>query len=471
MTRERTLVSTLAQKKAKDVLFLRSVEDFAKEHLSGIRRRTGESYTVHGAEVAAVLHECVSDPSLLAVAVLHDILVHPEGKKLLRTSPLKPAEKKLIEYMHGLRRLHIDSRTKDLDKVVDAFLKDERLLPLRMAHRLNDVRNIHRFRGKLKKQIANETLHMYSAIAGRLGMHAWRYEMEDVCFHVTQPKLANSVQAQFDAVASLDQLSLQHTKKFLEKILREAGISASLEERIKGLYSTYRKMVIKKRAFHELTDRLAIRIIVPTAMDCYKTLAIVHAHMHPIPGKLKDYIGSPKENGYQSIHTVVFPLPGVTEQPIEIQIRSTDMHESCEFGAASHAHYKSFHYALSAKPARVNLFRNLEYLREESRSPRQFEQALRKYFNEDHVAIFDAKNNLYHMRQPATVLDFLVLAFPGQFAFTQYVSVNGRRRSLDTELHDGDIVEAHFKKTVQAAKQWLAYCEHRHTKRMLKNLF
>lgn len=459
-----TSTGQLARLKAKEVLFVRSVEQYARQHLSGIKRRTGESYAEHGMEVAAVLHECVSDTSLIAVAILHDILVHPDGKVLLQNSPLKQGEQQLIEYMHSLRRLHIDSRTKDLDKVIDAFLQDERLLPLRMAHRLNDVRNIHRFQGRLKKQIARETLHMYSAIAGRLGMHAWRYEMEDICFHITQPKIARSVMEQFETMHVLDKMSLTHTHKFLEKILRKEKIPCEIEERVKGLFSTYRKMVLKKRAFQELTDRLAIRIVVPTTMDCYRTLALVHTHMHPIPGKLKDYIGSPKENGYQSIHSVVYPLPGVTEQPIEIQIRSRDMHELCEFGAASHAHYKSLHYALSARPARVNLFRNLENLREESRSPRQFEQALRKYFNEDHAAIFDGRNNLYHLRKPATALDFVVHAYPEQYPFAHAVYINGRRRQLDTPKQDGDIVDTRFRKTRQITKNWLSYCTHRHTK-------
>ena len=230
--------------------------------------------------------------------------------------------------------------------------------------------------------------------------------------------------------------------------------------RIKSLYSTYRKMVLKQRTFDQITDRLALRIIVDTLDDCYRALGIVHRHLHPIPGKLKDYIGAPKENGYQSIHSVVYPLPGVTEQPIEIQIRARDMHHACEFGTAAHGQYKESVYALQSQTSRVNLFRNLESLREESRDPKQFEQALRKYFREDHIAVFDARNNLFHFRKPASVLDFVCHVYPSRFHLLKEVFLNGRRRTPDTRLEDGDTVDAVFGRSPRIAKEWMYACCH-----------
>lgn len=291
-------------------------------------------------------------------------------------------------------------------------------------------------------------------------MHRWRSEMEDRCFPVIQPKIAGSLQKKFHALRALDDACLRHTEKFLRSSLRKAGIDCDTEVRRKGLYSTYRKMVIKRRAFEDLTDRLAVRIILPTMEDCYRALGVVHGVMHPMPGKLKDYIGAPKENGYRSIHTVVYPLPGVTEQPMEIQLRTSDMNGDCEYGCAAHGKYKESIYALQAQPARVNLFRNLESLRSESRSPAQFEEALRKYFHEDHIAIFDAKNNLYHLRKPASILDFVCHAFPERIASVKSVRLNGRVRSLDTRLQDGDTVEAHFGKKRTITHEWVHACCH-----------
>ena len=443
---------------------------YGKQHLSGLQRRSGESYAQHGCEVATALGEVTRDSSLISVAILHDLLVHPDGDSLLEHSPLTQSERKLVQQLHPLRRLHIDANTEELDRVINAFTADARLLPLRMAHRLNDVRQLARFTEKLKRQIATETLHMYTAIASRLGMHAWRYEMEDVCFRLLQPRIVQQLERKFTAYAALDTTCLRHAKRFLTKKLQEEGIQSSIDGRIKQLYSTYRKMVIKRRRFEELTDRLALRIIVPTTKDCYHALGIVHASFHPIPGKLKDYIGAPKENGYRSIHTVVYPLPGVTEQPIEIQIRTAEMNEECEYGVAKHGEYKNAVYALHSQFSRVNLFRNLQSLREEARSPKQFETALRTYFNDDHIALFDAKNNLYHLKQPVTALDFACHVYGSRCKNLKSVHINGRERPLDTTLHDGDTVQARFSKEMRVQTAWLDVCHHAPARKVLRSL-
>ncbi len=451
----------------------RSVElacAYALENLQTIKRRSGEDYAVHGYEVAQVLSEATSDSGMIAIALLHDILVHPDGKELLAASPLKLEQREIVEKAHTLRRLHIASNTEDLDTVIDAFLEDERLLPLRMAHRLNDVRHLKRFSPALQKQIARETLYMYTAIAGRMGMNAWRHEMEDVCFCILNPKISSQLRANFQRNKKINDESITQTTAYLKKALKKEKIRCDTGFRIKGLYSTYRKMVLKKRKYEELTDRLAIRILVDEPMDCYRALAVVHQHMHPIPGKLKDYIGSPKENGYQSIHTVVYPLPGVTQQPIEVQIRTHKMHEECEFGALAHGQYKNYIYALHTRPARVNLFRNFQSLREEADTSQQFADALRQYFREDHLAIFDTENNLYHLKKPVTALDFVCHAWPNRVSKLKSVFINGRRRAIDTPLNDGDIVDAQFgrKKTLQ--KHWANACKHRKSRKLLREL-
>lgn len=440
---------------------------YGRKTLSSILRRSGESYAKHGCEVAETLRDLTDDASILSVAALHDLLVHPDGDVLLAASPLTPKEQALVRRMHPLRRLHIDANTEDLDRVISAFTDDARLLPLRMAHRLNDIRHLDRFHSTLRRKIANESLHMYTAIASRLGMHAWRYEMEDICFRFLQPRIVKRLERTMRSCEELDVACLGHAKKFLTRKLRSEGIQCSLDGRIKNLYSTYRKMVIKKRRFEELTDRLALRIIVKDIRDCYFVLGIVHAHFHPIPGKLKDYIGAPKENAYRSIHTVVYPLPGVSEQPIEIQIRTEEMHEECEFGVAKHGEYKNYVYALHSQPARVNLFRNLLSLREEARSPKQFETALRTYFNEDHIALFDEKNNLYHLKKPLTALDFICHVHERRCVHLSSVRINGRDRPTDTPLQNGDTVEARFAKVICFQPEWLYACRYRSSKRLL----
>lgn len=413
---------------------------YAWESLSDIKRRTGVSYAEHGTDVALVLREISASPSLIAVALLHDIFLLPNGDSLLSQSMLSPAERTLAKTMHELRRLHIDANTNDLDRVIEAFSSDERLLVLRMAHRLNDVRHLSRFTPALQLAIARETLHMYTSIAGRLGMHAWRFEMEETCFRFLQPEIAKELEDKMLASRPLDLVCIRHAQRFLNKKMKLQRIPCTIGYRIKGLYSTYRKMALKNRTFEELTDRIALRLIVPTVQDCYRTLGVIHGVFHPIPGKLKDYIGAPKENGYRSIHTVVFPLRGVTEQPMEIQIRTAEMHEECELGIARHADYKHTLYALQSAPTRVQLFRNLLTLRQETRSPKQFATAMRRYFDDGHVAIFDAENNLYHLPKPATAQEFVALVHGSETVVS--VKINGRKQPLNMPLRDGDTVEA-----------------------------
>jgi guanosine-3',5'-bis(diphosphate) 3'-pyrophosphohydrolase len=437
----------------------RSLE-FVFQHLSEIQRKSGENYAEHGIQTAMTLSEVTSDISLLKAAVLHDFFLHNDSERLVRESPLNSDEIELARKMHQLRGLVIDSRTKDLDKVLSSFIQDERLFPMRMAHRLNDVRQLKNFQPRLRRKIAKETLHMYTALASRLGMHAWRYEMEDICFKEVHPTIAFELEDKFNKLRSFDEECLFQTKKFLSERFEARGIECRIESRVKGLYSTYRKMILKHREFEELTDRLAIRIVAYDLMDCYRILGVIHTFMHPIPGKLKDYIGAPKENSYQSIHTVVYPLAGITEQPIDIQIRTEFMNELCENGPAAHADYKRFYYAINDGVGKVSLFRNLAHLRQRVNSPKQFEKVLRKYFSGDQISVFDPDDNLYHLKKPATALDFVVHAFPSKYKKTREIRINGRKSNLHIPLKDGDIVSVRFGRKLTINKDWINYSSH-----------
>lgn len=459
------LCSTLSKKDAQHV---RGVWQYVKSNLSNVIRRSNESYAQHGLEVALTVKEATNDPALIIVALIHDILMHENGQNLLNKANISKNDKELAKRMHLLRRLHIDSKTEDLDKFISAFMDDERLLTLRMAHRLNDIRCIDRFEQTLRKEIAKEALHMYSTIAGRLGFHAWRYEMEDICFEELYPAKFSFLQECFDNYKEIDELSLKQTAHFLKKQFRKADLKAQIESRIKSNYSTYRKMLLKNRKFESLTDRIALRIIVENTSDCYVALGLIHTHMHPIPGKLKDYIGAPKENGYQSIHTVVYPLPGISEQPIEIQIRTSQMHQACEYGPAAHSDYKKRSYDLGNRITRVSLFKNLEMIRAEAPTPKQFEVALRKYFNDDQIAVFDDKNHLYHLKAPATALDFAYHTYPKKFAQLREVKINGRIMKYDTVLKNGDIIELSFSRIKLVTTEWSKACNHKNTKKAVQ---
>ena len=450
---------------------LSQVYAYSAEHLSSVRRRNGIDYSTHGLEVASVFSECSNDASIISVAFLHDILLHPQGEHLLSGAPLTQKEKNSVRIMNRLRRLHIDSNKMDLNRFIEAISEESYLIPLRIAHRLNDIRSLSLFDDELKEKMAHESLHMYAAIAGRLSMHSWRYEMEDICFRFLQKETVTGLLGKFEEYKKLDQISFSHAVKYIGKKLDEAGIHHRIDYRLKSLYSTYRKMIVKNRKFEDMTDRLAVRIITKNTEDCYRALGIVHAHMHPIAGKLKDYIGIPKENGYQSIHTVVYPLPGVTEQPIEIQIRTEEMHKACEYGVAAHGEYKNANYSLRTNYSHVNLIKNFQLLCAKGRSPEQFENTLRTYFDENHMAIFDSDNNLYHVKRPANILDFMCLLYPKKLANLKEVRLNGRVVPIDTALHDGDIVDPRFTKKPTINISWIKACVRDENAKRIKGIF
>ena len=446
-----------------------TVSEFSRKHLGEIFRGTGESYAEHGIEVAAVLGEINSDPSLISIAMLHDLLVHRDGTALLDASPLTGEERAIVEQMYKLRRRHIDESTDDLELVIDAFVEDPRVMLLRMAHRMNDVRHLDRFSRARRRELAHETLHMYTAISGRLGFHRWRWQMEDICFKELQPRTFRTIERQFASFRDIDQTCLEHTKQFLLEKLTEHGLDITIDSRIKGVYSTYRKMVLKDRPFAELTDRIALRVLLSNIDDCYRALGVIHANMHSIPGRLKDYIGMPKENGYRSIHTIVYPLAGVTELPMEIQIRTHDMHRDSDVGLAAHSNYKNIHYALNTKTARVNLFRNREHLQSLAHSPAEFALALRTSFSEDDLLLFDDENHIYHMRPPATALDFACIAMKIDPLTITSVRINGRAQPLGVLLRDGDTVRVLTGTATTTREQFLRSCQQTQTRKLIRD--
>ncbi len=445
------------------------VWQFARKHLGNIPRRSGESYAEHGREVRAVLLEITPDESLQRIAMLHDLLVHPDGEELLDKSPLEEEERALVRRMHALRRLHINASNADLDRVVEAFTADERLLPLRLAHRLNDVRHLERFSKTLQRQIARETLHMYTGIAGRVSMNAWRYEMEERCFANLRPKLTEQIAARYKRNEQADTLCLKRSASLITQALKAQGMSCTISSRIKGCYSTYRKMLLKKRRFEDLTDRLALRVVVASIDDCYRALGVIHQRFHPIPGKLKDYIGAPKENGYRSIHTVVYPLAGITSLPVEIQIRTPDMQWQCDYGTSKHGEYKNAAYALQSSGSRVNLFKNLVLLRDEAQTPAQFERLLRTYFRPDYAVIFDEHGGSHHVKKPLTALDFACLELAERVGQLREIRRNGQVCRPGTPLHDGDTVALRCGRKTNIGPEWPDACVYPRHRRWLKN--
>lgn len=449
--------------KLKDSLF------FSQDYLDRIRRKKFESYADHGVRVSETLSEVTDDPSLLSIALLHDILNHPNGKKLLSNSPLNKSEQRAIIKLHTLRNLRIDINKKDLDKVIKEFSRDYRLLLVRMAHRISDARALELLSKKKAKKIARETLLIYALLADKMGLRRWRYEMEDICFKYLYEKNSKKIEKQFKKYKKNDKDCLKHTKNYLSKEFKKANMNCRIEGRIKSLYSTYSKMVVKNKSFDEILDRLALRIIVNNTEDCYKALGVIQLSMHPIIGELKDYIASPKENGYRSLHTTIYPLPKISNRPMEIQIRSAKMHLECENGIASHLQYKIDNYNMRYSPkSRVDLIKGLEIIRSEIHSSDNFSKALRQHSRGKRLTIFDEKNRIYNIEKPANLLDFVCSTYGKRVAYLKEAKINGSISNIFSLIKDGDVIEVKFQKKSKISRSWIRKCLQKSSRNFLK---
>jgi GTP diphosphokinase / guanosine-3',5'-bis(diphosphate) 3'-diphosphatase len=434
---------------------------FAREHLRAIPRQIDGNYATHSIRVAETVAEMTTDPVLLRVALLHDLLAHADGETLLRQSPLTREERDLARKMFMLRHLRLDSNMEQLETALYAFIEQPKVLPLRIAHRLHDIRQLEEFPSDSAQHIATETLSIYCAIAQRFGFSAWRREMEDRCFRLLQPQEAAATQAMIDRVHGSEMGDLRRAKTFLSKHFRNAGIAAQIHCKTKCLYTTHSKMEREQIPFDGLHDRLQIRVIVGRSDWCYAALSVVHSIFSPMPGLLQDFIGSPKDNGYRSIDTFVYPCAGVTSRPLDISIRTAQMHDECEFGIG-----KGGRLAIT-RNTWLDLLHHLHVRGHEMQAPWQFAELLRGYFAGG-IGLYDSKHNFYRLRPPVTALDFACHVYGSACAGLQSVSRNGVQCPLDTPLKNGDTVGARFSPATRVSKEWIDACRHDSSKDVIR---
>ncbi len=439
------------------------VRVFAKKHLGALRRPNGGDYAMHGREIAKVMQVVTDDPVFLCVAMLHDLPLHPNGEKLLREAPITREERDLVRKMHALRHLQLDNDMEALNSALHAFIDEPRLLPLRIVHRLVDIRMLHEIPGKLRTNLARETLSMYCAFAERLGMNSWRREMEDRCFAYLYPKETARVLKELKRSETQDKRDLAKAKAILARELKKAGIQAEIIASRKCVYSTFNSMQHERKAFGELHDRLKLLVLTKEMQDCYGALGVVHRMFHPMPGALKDHVAVPKDNGYQSINTGVYPLPGVCRQPLRICIRTRAMHEACEFGIERGG--RMLHTCNSW----LDMLRYLHQRKGDIRTPKQFAAVLRSYFG-DGITIYDGNANMYRMQPPVSALDFVCHVYGSSAARLKKIYRNCMPCPPETLLNDGDIVDVAFGQTSTLKPEWLKACRHRSSVALLGKL-
>src|SRR5580698_8081239 len=405
-------------------------------------RASGDPYFAHPLEVAAILTDLKLDVATIITALLHDTvedtLVTLDD---IRTN-FGDEIAGLVDGVTKLSQLELFSeRTKQAEnfrKLMLAMSNDIRVLLVKLADRLHNMRTIGFFKDPAKRRrIAQETLDIYAALAGRIGMQNMREELEDLAFAELQPEARNSIVAR---IAQLEDVRVDRIARIADQLkakLKEHGLEARVSGRAKRPYSIWRKLKDKQLNFEQLSDILGFRVIVKTPEDCYRALGVLHQTWRMIPDRFKDFISNPKTNGYRSIHTTVI---GPEQQRVEVQIRTQEMHEIAERGVAAHWRYRE-HVEGDPSEGALAWLRDMVDLLERGDSAEEFLEHSRLNMYQDQVFCFTPKGDLISLPRGATPIDFAYMVHTDLGNQTVGAKVNGAHAPLHTPLKNGDQVE------------------------------
>jgi guanosine-3',5'-bis(diphosphate) 3'-pyrophosphohydrolase len=410
------------------------------------RRASGDPYFSHPIEVAAILTDLKLDDATIAAALLHDTIEDTAATRADIDSLFGPDIGTLVEGLTKLKKLDLVTKeakqAENLRKLLLAIAADVRVLLVKLADRLHNMRTLDYMPPEARHRAAEETLEIYAPLAGRMGMHEMREELEDLAFRELYPEAYEVVSGRLDALAERDKHLITEIEQQLTKKLADRGIVARVQGRRKRAYSVWRKMERKSVGFEQLSDIFGFRVIVRTVADCYQALGIVHTTWPVVPGRFKDYISTPKANDYRSIHTT---LIGPGKQRVELQIRTTEMHELAEYGIAAHSLYKDLVGSPTEMLSRESgayawLRRTIELLAEGS-NPEEFLEHTKLELFHDQVFCFSPKGTLIALPSKATPIDFAYAVHTDVGNTAVGCKINGKIAPLTSELVNGDEVE------------------------------
>jgi guanosine-3',5'-bis(diphosphate) 3'-pyrophosphohydrolase len=409
-------------------------------------RASGDPYFSHPLEVAAILTDLKLDDATIVAALLHDTIEDTAATRAEIDEKFGPEIGALVDGLTKLKKLDLVTReakqAENLRKLLLAIAADVRVLLIKLADRLHNMRTLDFMRPDSRRRTAEETLEIYAPLAGRMGMHELREELENLAFHELFPEPYRVISGRLAALAERSQSVVAEIERQLTKKLADRGIEAEVNGRQKQPYSTWRKMDRKAIGFEQLSDLVGYRVIVNTLEDCYRALGVVHTTWQMIPSRFKDYISTPKQNDYRSIHTTVI---GPGKQRVELQIRTRDMHEIAEFGIAAHALYKDGHGSPSEMLSRESkayawLRHTIELLAEGS-NPEEFLEHTKLELFHDQVFCFTPKGRLIALPRKATGIDFAYAVHTDVGNSAVGAKINGKIAPLVSELQNGDEVE------------------------------
>ena len=414
---------------------------FAETSHEGQKRRSGEDFIEHPVAVTGILADLRLDTTTLEAALLHDTVEDTDVTLETIEEAFGEEVARIVDGLTKLERFEFQTREQEqaenVRKMIVAMAGDIRVLLIKLADRLHNMRTLGVLSESKQRRIATETLEIYAPLAHRLGVQELKWELEDLSFKTLHPgpyrEIASLVEARRgERTALIDEVTTDSRAK-----LKELGIKAEVEGRPKHLYSIYEKMVIRGKEFNEIYDLVGVRIQVDSPRDCYAALGAVHSLWRPIPGRFKDYIAMPKSNMYQSLHTTVVGPGG---KPLEIQIRTRDMHRTAQFGIAAHWRYKEGGKQASDAADMAWLGQMMEWLKDMA-DPREFMEGLKIDLYGGQVFVFTPKGDVVNLPSGATPVDFAYAIHTEVGHRTIGAKVGGKLVPLDYELRTGDAVD------------------------------
>ncbi|RUU42842.1 bifunctional (p)ppGpp synthetase/guanosine-3',5'-bis(diphosphate) 3'-pyrophosphohydrolase [Mesorhizobium sp. M6A.T.Ce.TU.002.03.1.1] len=413
------------------------------------KRASGDPYFSHPLEVAAILTEMHMDEATIAVALLHDTIEDTTATRAEIDELFGPEMGKLVEGLTKLKKLDLVSKkaeqAENLRKLLLAISEDVRVLLVKLADRLHNMRTLDHVPEAKRLRIAEETMDIYAPLAGRMGMQGMREELEEIAFRFINPEAYRAVTARLAEIFERNKDVLSEIEKALSALFEKYAIKAEVKSRQKKPWSVFRKMEAKALSFEQLSDIFGFRVVVDTVEDCYRALGAIHTTWSMVPGRFKDYISTPKQNDYRSIHTTIV---GPSRQRVELQIRTYQMNKIAEYGVAAHSIYKdsggkvngTAHAISKETNAYAWLRRTIEQLAEGD-NPEDFLENTKLELFQDQVFCFTPKGMLIALPRGATPIDFAYAVHTDVGDTCVGAKVNGRIMPLMTELKNGDEVE------------------------------
>ncbi len=439
-----------------DRAFVDKAYDFARRAHEGQRRHSGQPYFSHVVEVAKTLAKMRLDRDAVAAGLLHDVVEDTKITPAQLEETFGAGVARLVEGVTKIGRVHFESaeqaQAENFRKMLLSMIQDVRIMLVKLADRLHNMRTLEFLPEPKRKSIAQETLDIYAPLAHRMGIGFLKWQLEDLAFKHLEPEAYRDIEREIGLKRQEREGYLEHMSRPIREKLAEAGIQADVSGRAKHFYSIHKKMRGRHKAMDELYDLLALRIVVPSLRDCYSTLGILHTLYTPIHDRFKDYIATPKSNMYRSLHTTVMGHGG---HYIEIQVRTGEMHRTNEYGIAAHWKYKEEGKTDDELDAHLQWLRQMLEEKQELRDPREFLEALKIDLFQHEVFVFTPRGDLKQLPSGSTPIDFAFAVHTQVGTHAVGARVNGRMVPLHTELHSGDTVDIQTAPTGHPSLNWL----------------